>query len=148
MAQASLVEAMADNAASAVEIAASLSVVLDYTQASILLLEDVPGWEDGGGRYGVLGEVAFCTHLFLGADPMDRAAAIFGAYIGEVFRRRHGGEWVRPDESSRPALRIGGTTLFFVDQVRKRLAELEAPEDAGEANVWHFYQVMAELHGH
>lgn len=153
MGHASLAEAMIATAANAVVIARQdlgMSVELDFSEASVALLEDVPAWEHGDdAAYGVLAEVAFASYLFQGDDPLDTAAEIFGGYVGEVFRRRHGGEWFWPDAlpETRPALRVGRNGLFFVDKVYKRLRELDDGDGPGEQDVWAYYQVMRELFG-
>jgi len=76
---------------------------------------------------------------FQGYDDKDtRAEAlIFGAYIGEVIRREHGGEWSKDHLQAGPAtypLHWDGHDSFPYNWCYKRLTQGESE------NVWHKYQ--------
>src|SRR5437016_1246452 len=75
-------------------------------------------------------------------SKLEEMARIWGGYLGEVVRRRFGGEW---SIESYPggdflivALNVGGSRLFPSMKVHKRLSD-----GAGE-NLWSFYQMMRE----
>lgn len=64
----------------------------------------------------------------------------FGSYIGEVFRKNHGGEWgtITDGGNSYPGMRWQEKdTLFWPwGRVHKRLVE------GGENNVWLYYKAL------
>jgi hypothetical protein len=63
----------------------------------------------------------------------------FGSYVGEVFRKNHGGDWgmVADGTNSYPGIRSKKDTLFWPwGRVQKRLV------DGDENNVWHYYKWM------
>ena len=78
------------------------------------------------------------------ANKIDDMAKIWGGYLGEVVRRRFGGEW---SIEKYPAgdflivtLNVNGARLFPSMKVHKRLTE-----GSGE-DIWNFYQsVRAKL---
>jgi Domain of unknown function (DUF3806) len=71
-------------------------------------------------------------------------AKMLGSYIGEVFRRNHGGEWgmVTFGGDSIPGLRATRTEHLFwpMAKVQKRLV------NGFEDNVWHYYQSLLQSH--
>ncbi len=74
-------------------------------------------------------------------DEVARMAMVWGAYLGEVMRRHHGGEWIvapvfGPDDDPVLTLKIGDTSLFPPAKVHKRLT------NGAEDNVWYYYQVL------
>ena len=78
------------------------------------------------------------------ANKIDEMAKIWGGYLGEVVRRRFGGEW---SIEKYPAgdflivtLNVNGARLFPSMKVHKRLTQ-----GSGE-DIWNFYQsVRAKL---
>lgn len=83
---------------------------LDYSEASIKLLEDV------------------VAHAGKGLESEDEGYHIrlWGGYFGEVIRRIYGGEWemmVYPGgETAMPALNVNGSRLFPLLKVSRRLS--------------------------
>jgi hypothetical protein len=76
-------------------------------------------------------------------DQVKQAIATWGAYLGEVLRRRHGGRWQIDAESHGLRLVINGTTIWPLGKVQKRLLEGEVD------NVAFFAHVVAKvLSGH
>jgi hypothetical protein len=75
-------------------------------------------------------------------DQILQFAKMFGSYVGEVFRKNHGGQWgmVTLGGDTFPGMQAdnGGGRFWPWGRVRKRL--LNGPED----NVWHYYQHLAE----
>ncbi len=70
-----------------------------------------------------------------------RFAKVFGSYVGEVLRRRHGAEWgmVRMGEDSFPGVQQpGGRLCWPWGRAHKRITN--GPED----NIWHYYQILTE----
>jgi hypothetical protein len=64
---------------------------------------------------------------------------MWGGYVGEVIRRRWGGEWMPEDPPQAGAfatLRIGAVEINPPARVYQRLTN--GPPD----NVWHYYQVL------
>ena len=73
-------------------------------------------------------------------DVVQDMATIFGSYLGESFRRSHGGEWGIADGS--PALRTpSGVVCFPWLRVLKRL------RNGFEDNVLHWYQYLLKEGG-
>lgn len=72
-------------------------------------------------------------------DQLWQMAKIWGGYVGEVIRRRWGGEWAT-ETAAHPGtvitLRVLGSDIFPPAKVYKRLTN--GPED----NVWFYYQVL------
>lgn len=72
-------------------------------------------------------------------EAVRRMALVWGGYIGEVIRRRWGGEWTT--EPNAPVgtaltLRVHEVEIFPPGKAYKRLTN--GPED----NVWYYYQVL------
>lgn len=65
----------------------------------------------------------------------------WGGYIGEVIRRRWGGEWTT-ETAAHPGtvitLRVLGYDIFPPAKVYKRLT------NGSEDNIWHYYQVIKQ----
>jgi len=75
------------------------------------------------------------------ADVVGTFAKIFGSYVGEVFRKNHGGVWGFCADvvgAKQYALEKNGQILWPHARVYKRL--VEGPAN----NVWHYYQVLAQ----
>ncbi len=92
----------------AVEAAAAAKVNLDYSEDSIQRLEEFIELHE--------------EHL----EPEEETAKnakYWGAYIGEVFRRNVGGEWLQwEDEYGKAAaIECNGTKIFPIDKVNKRI---------------------------
>ena len=80
-------------------------------------------------------------------SKLEEMSKIWGGYLGEVVRRRFGGEW---SIEKYPAgdflivsLNVNGARLFPSMKVHKRLTE------GSSENIWSFYQsVRAKLEAH
>jgi hypothetical protein len=108
--EASLSQSMAILAGAAV-IAASDTVEFDYSEDSVQRLEDY-----------------IERHNQLGLDPENDIAPntkYWGAYLGEVFRRNIGGEWIEFQNQLFKAIgvRYKKIIVFPIDKVRKRILE-------------------------
>ena len=120
-----MMQAFADQA---VRLGLEFKVHLDYSENS---LEEV---ERLMARFG--------DDLTSGnaAGKIDEMAKIWGGYLGEVVRRRFGGEW---SNEKYPAgdflivtLNVNGARLFPSMKVHKRLTE------GSNENIWSFYQTV------
>jgi hypothetical protein len=127
MAAKSLAEVMASDAADAVELTRAYFVErLDYSEASVATIEQL------------VDDVHYSLPEGKTPENTDLMCRLWGAYIGEVFRRHVGGEWVhREDQYGKAvAFRSGGFTVFPHDKVRKRIA------GGPEHNLRDYYQVF------
>jgi hypothetical protein len=123
----STADVMADSAKEAMKLTRKYFVVeLNYTEESLEELERViddyrVALPDGDRPETVL-----------------LMARVWGAYLGEVIRRRVGGEWIEADETpgEAAALQVGERTVQPILHVRRRL------EEGKSHNVWEFYQSL------
>ncbi len=76
-------------------------------------------------------------------ESISKFSNLWGCYLGEVFRRHHGGEWSIWEDSSGKTLALSSTntdmTIFPLDKVHKRF--VNGPEDS----IWAYYRVMKDL---
>jgi hypothetical protein len=104
--------AMRNYAEKAVEMARSRGVELDYSLKSVHAVEEMAG--------SIRRRAEGRLHADASGDPSpdwdpseypdySELALTFGAYIGEVMRRRWGGNWHNPGQGAR--LRIGAEDL-------------------------------------
>ncbi|MCA9103930.1 MAG: DUF3806 domain-containing protein [Planctomycetales bacterium] len=122
-----LASQMAADANSAVELAAShFDESLDYSEASVAAIERMVD----DVEYSLPG----------GATPENKRllCRLWGAYIGEVFRRNLGGQWLmwKDEYGEAIALQCNEVTVFPHDKIRKRFSQgIEHKLDA-------YYQVF------
>jgi hypothetical protein len=116
----------------------NFSETLDYSERSVETVERCLGKLHDSLPKGFFGRL-----LGRGpsADEIHTVAKMFGGYIGEVFRKHHGGDWVlEPDETtSVPALTVvcpDGGRFFPPAKAHKRIV------NGQEDNVWGYYQVL------
>jgi hypothetical protein len=113
------------------------AITLDYSEKSVVQVEEMLAQ-----LYEALPK-GFWQRLFKrGASTADIAplCGMFGGYIGEVIRRKWGGEWVLESlNSSEPliALKVKGSLIFPPSKVYKRL--IAGDED----NVWFYFEVIS-----
>lgn len=116
------------HAQDAVESAAELTVVLDYTPDSVERVEEL---------LAVLHEKRASGQL--PDEQVSFAALQYGAYIGEVIRRKHGGTWAIDHKLIGPCtfpLSSRGHEMFPVAWCGKRI--LYGDED----NVWFKFRAL------
>ena len=113
----------------AVEMAREFKATLDYTENSVMEIEAIL--------------TQFAQDLASGkppADEMDEMCKLWGCYLGEVVRRRFGGEWgietYPGKEFATLTLNVGGNKLFPSMKIHRRLTEGE------NDNVWTFYKMV------
>jgi hypothetical protein len=113
---------MKEYAADAVAVAAERSVILDYTEESLVLVDRLLGREWFIGRTPRTPESDSDKKL------LSSCAEEFGAYVGEVVLRTMGGKWIADPTSTggvQPAVLVDGARGFPVGKVWKRLTESE-----------------------
>jgi hypothetical protein len=109
---------------------------LDGSDASIELVEQM------------LGQLHDQLHVAKpSAEEIGAFAKMFGSYVGEVYRLRHGGDWgiVRLGDQEFPGMQStagGGWCFWPWGRAHKRITE--GPEN----NMWHYYQAMIQRAGH
>lgn len=118
---------------------ANFNEQLDYSERSIQVVERCLRKLNEAVPKGFFGRL-----FGRGPSPqqIETVAKMFGAYLGEVFRKHYGGEWILDDQISPqgPVLALqhsSGGKFFPPAKVFKRLT------NGDEDNVWVFYQVLA-----
>jgi hypothetical protein len=76
------------------------------------------------------------------AEQIGAFAKMFGSYLGEVYRLKHGAEWgiVRLGDSEFPGMRSSADGLQFWPWERAYNRITEGPEN----NIWHYYVALVE----
>ena len=109
----------------AVQKAREFNTQLDYSENSLMEVE------------GILAELA---RQALEGDAAGEICKMWGSYLGEVVRRRFGGEWSVETYPGKQfatlTLSIGGNKLFPTMKVHRRLTQGE------DDNVWSFYKMI------
>jgi hypothetical protein len=97
---------------------------LDYSENSLMELETILAH--------LAGEMPL--------DDMSETCKIWGSYLGEVVRRRFGGEWSIETYPGKQfatlTLNVNGNKLFPSIKVHRRLTEGDGD------NVWSFYKMV------
>ena len=111
----------------AVQKAREFNTQLDYSENSLIEVEVILAelacqvWED---------------------DAVGETCKMWGSYLGEVVRRRFGGQWSVETYPGKQfatlTLSIGGNKLFPTMKVHRRLTQGE------DENVWVFYKMIKE----
>lgn len=137
---------MSDFAAAAVAMARELNVTLDYSEASLEEVEQILAQLHGELNHPQVAALDAPAPRPTAAQ-MDDLCRLWGSYVGEVVRRRWGGEWGLEQYPGRDfatlALTVGGSKIFPSLKVYRRLT------DGDQENLWSFYQqVRARLAAH
>src|SRR5262249_10766418 len=118
--------------AAPVPTAPSYTPRLDYSETSLMDLETI------------VGRLALDLPSGVPAEELTEMCKLWGSYLGEVVRRRFGGDWSIETYPGKQfatlILNVAGTKLFPSIKVHRRLT-------AGEGdNLWSFYtMVKAQL---
>jgi hypothetical protein len=108
----------------AVKSASGYNAQLDYSENSLVHLESI------------LERLAKTRQ----AEDLDELCKMWGSYLGEVVRRRFGGEWTIETYPGKMfatlTLSVDGNKLFPTMKVHRRLTQ--GPDD----NVWSFYTMV------
>jgi len=110
----------------AIDLAANFNVKLDWTDDSIALVETILGTLHGS------------IHEKPPEEVIWGFAKALGSYVGEVFRKNHGGEWgmISDGGSSFPGIRSKGKMFWPWARAHQRI--VGGPEN----NVWDYYRIM------
>jgi hypothetical protein len=113
----------------AVIIAREFNARLDYTENSLMELEDM------------LAQLALDLPPGGPAtDELTEMCKMWGSYFGEVVRRRFGGDWSIETYPGKQfatlTLNVAGNKLFPSMKIHRRLTEGEAD------NIWSFYKMV------
>lgn len=116
----------------------NFGATLDYSEASIETVEACLAKLYDTRPKGLFGKLFRRGPT---ADEIQTAALLFGGYIGELFWRHHGGEWLLASVpgSAEPIVTLpsaGGTQIWPTAKVYKRL--IHGPGD----DVWAYYAVI------
>jgi hypothetical protein len=120
-----LAEDMEGHARHAVELAKTrFQATLDYGTDSLQVLETL------------FDRVEYAMPDPEAKETIGLLTRLWGSYLGEVIRRRHGGEWIiwTDKHGKTMALQVGDATIFTHNKVKKRL------ERGPEHNIWNYYQ--------
>lgn len=108
----------------AVKAALDLNTHLDFSENSLLELEEL------------LSRLSSST----ASAEMDESCKLWGCYLGEVVRRRFGGEWSIETYPGKDfatlTLSVGGAKLFPSMKIHRRLTR------GSEDNLWSFYRMI------
>ena len=132
---------MQEYAEKAVELARDFDVQLDFSESSVQALERILAQLHDEHRAFAAGRTSPEQAV---EEQMVMMCKLWGGYLGEVVRRRWGGDWAMetyPGENfSTLTLNVRGGKLFPSMKIYRRLTE--GPAD----NVWSFYErVRAKL---
>jgi hypothetical protein len=126
-----LAEDMETNARNAVELAKTrFQATLDFKPDSVQELEKL------------FDRVQYAMSEPESRETLGLLTRLWGSYLGEVIRRKHGGEWIiwTDKHGKTMALQVGEATVFPHNKVKKRL------ERGSDHNIWNYYQsVVASL---
>lgn len=120
-----LAEDMEANARNAVELAKTrFQATLDFGIDSLQVLETL------------FDRVEYAMPEPESSETLGLLTRLLGSYLGEVIRRKHGGEWIiwTDKHGKTMALQVGDATIFTHNKVKKRL------ERGPEHNIWKYYQ--------
>ncbi|HEY6270549.1 MAG TPA: hypothetical protein VIX19_00995 [Terriglobales bacterium] len=74
------------------------------------------------------------------AGDLTEVCKMWGSYLGEVVRRRFGGDWSIETYPGKPfatlTLNVGGNKLFPTMKIHRRLTQ------GSEDNIWVFYEMV------
>jgi hypothetical protein len=120
-----LAEDMEANARNAVELAKTrFQATLDYGIDSLQVLESL------------FDRVEYAMPDPESKETLGLLTRLLGSYLGEVIRRKHGGEWIiwTDKHGKTMALQVGDATIFTHNKIKKRL------ERGPAHNIWNYYQ--------
>lgn len=133
-------EMMQEYAERATELGRDFNMVLDYSEESLQGLEQILAQLSDEHRAFVAANPAAGQEAGV-AEQMVVMSKLWGGYLGEVVRRRWGGEWAMETypggNFATLTLNVRGAKLFPSMKIYRRLTEGDGD------NVWAFYQAVA-----
>ena len=134
-----LSEIMQSYAEQAVAAAREFEIELDYSEESVKQVENILERLDGPMRGGAPGAASSSGPTEADTEGLCK---MWGGYLGEVVRRRWGGEWVLETYPGGNVLTVAlstpGGTVFPSMKIYRRLNQGEAE------NVWSFYCMLRD----
>jgi hypothetical protein len=110
----------------AVKAALGFDARLDYSENSLMALESLLEKVSSSGQ----------------PDDAAEACKMWGSYLGEVVRRRFGGEWSIETYPGKDfatlTLSVGGAKLFPTMKIHRRLTR------GSDDNLWTFYKMVKD----
>jgi hypothetical protein len=109
-----------------------LSLELDFSDTSVAQIEEVAAelHADLRRERGAIRDV-------------DTLIQMLGSYVGEVYRRNHGGEWGFASTNGKRIMAIraatGNSLMWPVERIKQRI------RGGGSNNVWAYYQSRVAL---
>jgi len=139
MAFQSIGEMMESFAAEAISVAArEYKIELDYGADSLQQIESILAMVYERSQHGMFADLAAKPS---GDQDLERNCKLWGGYLGEVVRRRWGGEWTLAPypgwHSLVPSIEVNGSRLFPLMKIHRRLTQGSAE------SVWNFYQMLS-----
>jgi Na+/phosphate symporter len=132
-----LAEEMSKLADGAVEVAEnSYKLILNYSVDSLKNTEEIFTSLHKEVPKNFLAKI---SKRGLTEEQINLAALMLGAYVGEVIRRIHGGEWIREDvmgEKDVITLKLNGSSIFPVGKAYKRI------KNGSEDDICFYYKVL------
>jgi hypothetical protein len=113
----------------------NFGVVLDFSNASVEQVETIAEELYQSIPQGMLNKL---FHLSPSEGEIQKICDMFGAYIGEVFRRGKGGVWANNQEFSAVGIQHGASWLFPQGKVHDRL------RNGSEDNLWTYFRALLE----
>lgn len=136
MAPQDLSEIMQSYAEQAVAAARAQQIELDYSEESVKQVENILERLDGRSVPGAASSAAPSD------SETEDLCKVWGGYLGEVVRRRWGGEWVLETYPGGNVLTVAlltpGGTVFPSMKIYRRLSQGAAE------NVWSFYCMLRD----
>jgi Domain of unknown function (DUF3806) len=109
-----------------------LNLKLDWSDASIAKIEELASELHADMR-----------RERMALSDVETLVEMLGSYVGEVFRRNHGGEWGLVKANGKQVLAVkaksSGTLLWPIERIRQRI------RGGGGNNVWAYYQSRTAL---
>lgn len=135
----SIGEMMESFAADAVTVAArEYKIALNYGAESLEQIESILAMLCERSPVGMFADLAAKPS---GEEDLERNCKLWGGYLGEVVRRRWGGEWALAPypgwQSLVPSVEVNGARLFPLMKIHRRLTQ-----GSGES-IWSFYQMLS-----
>lgn len=135
MTEYTIADMMQAYAEDALDLAQQLNVELNFTEESLIQLDQILEQYHKGIPKGI-------KKIFSrgpSEEQIDHMAKIWGGYLGETIIRQYGGEWTMSSAfENTVTLRVGNSEIYPVTKIYKRI--MNGPED----DVHIFYKLMKQ----
>jgi hypothetical protein len=116
----------------AIDLANQMGINLDYSEESLKNVEEILERYHQGIPKGLK---KFFTKV-PSEEEITRMSKVWGGYIGEVIKKRLGGEWGLSSDNAITLILSDGSEIYPPSKANKRI--INGPED----NVVHYYQII------